>query len=217
MKSKIIFIGLLSLASFLTSCKKDETTSIDSNAAESSMSESSLAKLTELALMSAKNEAGRDSTGRHERPCKLTEIGTGSLPPSVTTYITSNYADATIERAGENQAGHYLIAIKKADGTVSGLIFDATGVFLNKKALRPHPDLGSPVEIASLPGTITIYIADTYAGSTIEKANLRSDREYVVLIKKPDASLTALAFDANGNFLIELPVPLKKVKRHRRK
>ncbi len=209
MKTTFLLIGFISLSSFFTSCKKDDTTALSSGTNQSAMSSSSTASLTELAIASANSRLVTDSTGKPHGPCKVTEIAVNTLPDSITAYIASHYAGSMIEKAGTDQAGHYLVAIKKADGTPMGLLFDASGAFLEAKVLPPHPDPGKPVAANDLPATITAYITSNYSGSSIEKANIRSDGNYLVLVKKTDATLTALAFDANGQFLTELPPPPK--------
>lgn len=211
MKSKILFMSLLSVATFFASCKKDETTPSDSSVSQTSSNTSDLAsaRLSEFGLQTADSSEIRDSSGRPKPPCKITEVEVSALPGSVTSYISSNYGGATIEKAGTDQKGNYLVALKKADGTHAGLLFDAAGNFLKEKQLPPRPEMGKPVDIASLPSAISSYISSNYSGATIEKACVRQDGKYVVLVKKSDGKPTALAFDANGNFLVELPPPPK--------
>ncbi len=215
MKYKIIFIGLLGITSFFASCKKDETTTVASTTTDASLSESGLDKLTELGLLTSNAEAKKDSTGKPKGPCKLTEVDIAALPTVITSYISTNYPGSTIEKAGTDQDGKYFIALAKADKTGAGLLFDAAGVFLAEKALPPHPDKGSPADIATLPAAIGSYISTTYPGAAIEKACVRADGNYVVLITKADGSHTALAFDAAGTFLIELPAPPAPPKDHK--
>ncbi|WP_338868749.1 PepSY-like domain-containing protein [Spirosoma sp. SC4-14] len=58
-------------------------------------------------------------------------IETSELPSAITTYITSNYAGATIKQAGQGPKGNYGIVIE-IGGKRKALIFDQTGTFLKE-------------------------------------------------------------------------------------
>lgn len=60
----------------------------------------------------------------------LTTIDVASLPSAVTTYVSTNYAGATIEKAYNDKDGNIIVTIKNTDGTVVRLVFDADGKFV---------------------------------------------------------------------------------------
>lgn len=155
-----------------------------------------------------------DSTGTfrgHRGKCNITEVAAEDLPATVTDYITANYAGSTIERAGTNDAGTYIVKIMKEDGTYAGLAFDADGSFLAEKT---HKSKGTSVAAEDLPAAITDYIASDYAGATLHKARLFDDGTYAVLIIQADETYLGLGFDADGNFVAELSMKDRKGKKH---
>lgn len=78
-----------------------------------------------------------DSThhGRSGGPgSALTEVAVSSLPAAITTYITTNYAGATINKAAQNSTtSDYVVSITTADNKRGALLFSSDGTF--KKAL----------------------------------------------------------------------------------
>ncbi|MCP9768058.1 hypothetical protein EGI22_09045 [Lacihabitans sp. LS3-19] len=58
-------------------------------------------------------------------------IEISALPTEITSYITTNYADATIKNARQSPDGKYGVLIINADETVTLLGFDTDGKFLN--------------------------------------------------------------------------------------
>ncbi|GAB4020754.1 hypothetical protein GCM10028773_26960 [Spirosoma koreense] len=64
----------------------------------------------------------------------LTDVAVSSLPATITSYISTNYAGATIERAGqEKKTSDYVVVIKTSDSKHVLLLFGSDGTF--KKAL----------------------------------------------------------------------------------
>ncbi|GAB2556189.1 hypothetical protein GCM10027085_54210 [Spirosoma aerophilum] len=64
----------------------------------------------------------------------LTTVAVSSLPAAITTYINTNYAGATINKAGqETTSSDYVVAITTADSKRVLLIFGSDGTF--KKAV----------------------------------------------------------------------------------
>jgi len=164
----------------------------------------------DLVLLATAN-VGNDSTAtgtRNGRSCNLTEVAVADLPAAITSYITTNYAGATVERAGTTDNGNYILHVTIADGTSVGLIFDASGNFVSE---RSHKQVrGTEVAVASLPAAITDYITATYAGATVSKAMQDSQGNYMVAITKADATVVGLAFDANGTFISEVTIQGKQ-------
>ena len=144
-----------------------------------------------------------DSTGTHTRgKCNLTAVDVSSLSATITSYVTTNYPGASIEKAGTTTDGSFVLQILKADGTKAGLVFNAAGAFVKEhkgKGLK-----GTEVAVADLPAAITSYISATYAGSSVEKAMKSEDGKFGVLVKKADETKVLLGFDADGKFIAEL-------------
>ncbi|MCK8490996.1 PepSY-like domain-containing protein [Spirosoma sp. RP8] len=74
---------------------------------------------------------------RHNRPGQgpaVTVINASSLPAAITTYITTNYAGATIEKAAQDKKSNdYVVLVKTADSKRVMLLFGSDGAF--KKAV----------------------------------------------------------------------------------
>ncbi|GAB3990757.1 hypothetical protein GCM10028807_18500 [Spirosoma daeguense] len=69
-----------------------------------------------------------DST---KKPRSLTVVDVASLPATVTTYISTNYAGATIKEAGKDKNGDFVVSIT-VDGGVKLLLFKADGTFVKE-------------------------------------------------------------------------------------
>jgi hypothetical protein len=141
-----------------------------------------------------------DST--HTKHHNLTEIELASLPTAIKTYVSTNYAGATIDRAATNTNGEYAVHVVKADGTHVGLLFDKSGVFLAVKTGKGHK--GVKIEVSSLPASVTAYITANYLGSSISSAYKHTNGTYGVLVTKADATKVMVGFDAAGVFVAEL-------------
>ncbi|MBD2703989.1 PepSY-like domain-containing protein [Spirosoma sp. BT702] len=74
-----------------------------------------------------------DST---KKPHSLTVVDVASLPTNVTTYITTNYAGATIKEARKDKAGNFVVAITVSDST-KVLFFKADGTFVAEAGRKP--------------------------------------------------------------------------------
>ncbi len=69
-------------------------------------------------------------TGRHGWGGDFTEVAVANLPAAITTYIKTNYAGATINRAGKGGVnGDYIVSITTTDSKHVGLAFNADGSF----------------------------------------------------------------------------------------
>lgn len=152
-----------------------------------------------------------DSTGTM-RPehgtCHLNEVDLADLPETITAYISSNYPNATIERAGQTaDSENYIVGIQKEDGTFAGLIFDSEGNFLEEKA---RPSKGTEVAVEDLPAAITDYIASNYPEASIAHARQMDDGNYGVLLLLQNDTLLGVGFDSEGNFIAELDMHDKR-------
>jgi len=77
----------------------------------------------------------KEELAQHAHKAKLTKVEISTLPASVTSYITSNYANADIKLAATNDAGEYFVAIT-VDNSVKILLFNADGTF-SKELEKP--------------------------------------------------------------------------------
>jgi hypothetical protein len=146
-----------------------------------------------------------DSSNRTHsgKKCNLTEVAIADLPAGITTYINSNYAGFAVKRAGKVESGNYVVLIENATaGTHKGLVFDATGKFLQEREKKGKK--GTHVKPEDLPAAITTYITANYTGSSIKGAFKTEDGKYGVMVMKADNSKVMLGFDAALKFTGEL-------------
>lgn len=122
-----------------------------------------------------------------------TKVKTTDLPQVVLDYIATNYPNSTISKSEIEDNGNY--EIKLNDGTE--LIFGADGAFLGIDD-DTNDDFGDTVvDPATLPQSITDYVATNYANLTITSASMENNGNYEVQLS--DGS--ELVFDGNGGFL----------------
>ena len=216
MKSLLIFSCIATLAVTLNACN---TNSVDPNANTS-------ARLGGPSSGTATGPHSGTETHPHsgtaDEPHSLTDVAVANLPVAITTYISTNYAGATIKDAKKDPQGYYLVAVTIGT-TVKVLVFKADGTFVKElsvpdkpakgdSAHHPKPEVGdtthhskplglTSVAVSSLPATITTYISTNYAGSTIEKADKEtSSGDYIVLIETKDSKRVLLLFGSDGTF-----------------
>ncbi len=193
------FIALFGVA--LWSCNQNQAVSPD----------------TDLTASAARLSA--DSTGFYCRD-SLTRIDVSTLPATVTSYISTSYAGATINYAATDDAGNFLVAISQNDDR-KALLFNADGTFNRELSLRGgkggkghgkgpgHGHKGgdrdslSKIDVANLPTAITNYITTNYASATIVTAALDATRGYLVMIKQGTDRKTLL-FSTDGTFTQEI-------------
>jgi hypothetical protein len=135
--------------------------------------------------------------GAHRDTVALT-----SLPAGILTYMSANYPSDTVAYAFLKHNGEYVV-ISRNNGLYA-TVFSSAGTFVTHLQLPVHPGRIVPVDQASLPSSITNYLATTYPGYVFDKAFSFTWngvlQGYSVLI---DANNTkyALLFDASGNFV----------------
>ena len=144
--------------------------------------------------ISGKTHGNHGNHGGVKDSSKIVAIS--DLPAAITTYLSTNYAGATILNAHTEANGYYDVTVKKADGTTVKLYFDAKGVFV-KIGVKG----GVIVDISTLATAITDYISTNYAGATITKAALRPDGSYEVSITTTAGKKVKLLFDKDGKFV----------------
>lgn len=213
MKKVIFAIAVITGLSFtFTSCKLDD---VSASSAISSSSDDTISDFTALATADTiKTKGGKGpghgkghGKGGDSTKVKLTEIEISALPAAITSYISSNYAGATIKKAATNaDKSKYFVGILKSDSTKAMLEFDGTGAFVNERSGKHK---GTSIDISTLSVTITGYISTNYAGSTIQKA-FKSTLGTLVVVKKSDGTYVGALFNADGTFNKEVSVKPKK-------
>lgn len=116
MKTLLVFSFVAALAVGMSSCNK---TSVDPADADAS------ARTTATTSTSA--------TG----PLSVTVVDAASLPAAITTYITTNYAGATVKEALKDSNGDYAVAIVQ-NNILKLLLFKADGTFVKEADGRKH-------------------------------------------------------------------------------
>lgn len=166
-----------------------------------------------LVASAARLAASTDSVTVRTCKGKLTEIDSADLATTITDYISSTYPGAAVEYAAKDASGRVVVAIVLADGTITGLLFNADGTF--GKELKQHAPKAKLTKIDStvLPVAVTAYISTTYPGASIKEAATNVDGEYYVAVKTADA-VKVLIFNADGTFNKEIDKPVKKHRRH---
>ncbi len=190
---KVIVAGLIALFGVgLWSCNQNETVSPDAT------------------LTADGARIAGDSTGFHYRD-SLTRIDVSALPATITSFISTSYAGATVNYAAKDDAGNFLVAITVNDDR-KVLLFNADGTFNRELSVRGRGrghgrgrdrDSLTTVEVSALPAAITGYINTNYAGATITKAALDATRGYLVLITL-NGDRRTLLFNTDGTFAQEV-------------
>jgi hypothetical protein len=86
-------------------------------------------------------------------PHNLTTVDVSSLPTAITTYISTNYAGATVKEAKKDEKGNYVVAIT-VDSKVKLLLFAADGTFVKMADGKPKHTPGDSTKHRS-PGDST--------------------------------------------------------------
>ncbi len=94
---------------------------------------------TNKGLLFNANGTFKEELKRYPKGAKLTKVEVAALPATITSYVTSKYAGATIKHAGTDANGVYYVAISQADNTKKVLQFDAKGAFVQEMAASNHP------------------------------------------------------------------------------
>ena len=75
------------------------------------------------------------------KKAKLTEVDITTLPASVGTYVTANYAGYTVKKAGKDADGNLLVGLKN-EANHKVLKFNSAGKFVEELAIPPHGKRG---------------------------------------------------------------------------
>lgn len=199
MKKLLVFSFAL-MSMYLVSCNKD---GVEPEATD-----------TEFLNSFSSARSASDSTKNWHN---VTKIDVATLPAAITAYITATYPTATIEHAGKDTSGNYLVDILVGT-THTHLKFDSAGVFVSAKAgcglghgSGGNKGIITEVAVADLPAAVTTYITTTYPAATIKKAGKDANGNYVVGIQD-GTTFKGLIFDATGAFKEERQKPAGKGK-----
>ena len=160
---------------------------------------------------------------------KRDSISAANLPAEITTYLDSNYAGYSFNKAfavtdSTGAIQNYAVVIFYNNKPV-GLLFSADGSFIRVLEQREPGDmhndgwhqggrfcnrdslLNDTVALANLPVAVTTYLSTNYPGDTLLKAFKNADSGYVVI--SADNGLFATVFTASGSFVkrAQLPEP----------
>jgi hypothetical protein len=211
-----VTLGAIAILFAITSCQKEDIINQDDTAAADVSTFLKMAT-SAAAVSTCKHADSADSLHRQKKHhIIITEIDIATLSNTISSYISTNYAGAVINKAGVDSLGNFYVKIMKADSSYIGLLFDANGVFIKELIRGNKRDRGTVIAVSALPASVPTYITANYATATIHKAILESDGTYKVILIQADGSYLGLAFDATGNFVSTITVKDKngKKKRH---
>ncbi len=136
------------------------------------------------------HRGGRDS---------LTLVAVANLPAAITSYITTNYASATITAAALDATRGYFVMITQ-NSQRQTLLFNADGTF-NQAIVRGTHGNYTAIEASTLPAAVTTYITTNYAGATIRAAGKSTTGQFKVIVQPTTGRAVELLFAADGTFV----------------
>ena len=212
----------------LSSCKKDNLLSADN--------ELQFAKLEAITISSTSAIKGSAVTSDSlyamnacKKGNKKISLLESALPSSVTSYLSSNYAGYSFQKAFQiniettSALDCYVAVIQFNDKPVA-LKFDANGSFVKVLEIREGSNMKGnagwnaggcfdnrdnkqrdTLAISAIPASIKTYMSSTYATDTIVHAFVNKDLSVVIISK--NSSFYATAFKSDNTFIkrIELP------------
>ncbi len=191
-KSLILLTAICGL--FVASCKQQDVEPSELDAVFNSMQASS-----------ARTAADADPVTQQKCKGKLTPVDITTLAASITSYIKTNYAGATIKFAGKDDKGQTVVGLE-VSGVRTGLLFDANGVFVQKLEKFAEKSKLTEVAVSALPTSVSTYVTSKYAGFLIKRAGTDADGNFIVGLDN-GTDHKVLKFDAKGNFVAEMPIP----------
>ena len=129
----------------------------------------------------------------------LTAVAVANLPAAITSYITTNYASATITAAALDATRGYFVMITQ-NSQRQTLLFNADGTF-NQAIVRGLKGNYTAVAASALPAAITNYITTNYAGATIRAAGTNTTGQFKVIVQPTTGRSVELLFAADGTFV----------------
>lgn len=220
-----VLAAVAALAVFASSCQKEAAQSADETPVEALKTTASATSIMVAATTTATSTA-KDSlalVNACPQGGKKDTVAFSALSASITTYLTTNYAGYTFQKAFKivNRSGvleGYVVAINFNAKPV-GLKFDASGNFVQVLEQRERPDMaggpgwhkggrfenrgglrGDTLALSALPATIKTYFATNYATDTLLHAVVtHNDTTYIVI--SANKGLFATAFTSKLVFI----------------
>ncbi len=137
--------------------------------------------------------------GHRGKGDSLTLVAVANLPAAITSYITTNYASATITAAALDATRGYFVMITQ-NSQRQTLLFNADGTF-NQAIVRGTHGNYTAIEASTLPAAVTTYITTNYAGATIRAAGKSTTGQFKVIVQPTTGRLVELLFAADGTFV----------------
>jgi hypothetical protein len=191
---KLLFLSVAMIGLWLTNCTKQEVSPDSTDDVFASIQSSA-----------ARSAADTDPVTKEKCKGKLTNIEIAALPSTVTAYITKNYAGAAIKFAGKDDKGQFVVGVS-LNSVETGLLFDATGTFVQVLQNYKNKAKLTEVVITTLPASVSAYVASKYAGYTIKRAGKDADGNLFIGIGN-GTDHKVLLFDATGTFKEEKAIP----------
>lgn len=129
-----------------------------------------------------------------------TIVTAANLPTEIKTYITTNYAGATINIGHIEPDGTYEVYITTSAAVKLKLTFTATYEFVSEETNSDFGDHAS-IPLTDLITAIKTYIETNYPGAVINGAHKERDGHIEVYITTTDAAHLELEFSSTGTFL----------------
>jgi hypothetical protein len=191
---KVLFLLTAVSGLFLSSCNNKEVApdSIDD-------------VLAAVEASAARTAAVNDTVTKGKCKGKLTSVEIATLPVIITTYINAKFAGSTIKFAGKDEKGQTVVGIS-LNSVETGLLFDASGAFIQTLTHYGKKAKLTEVNIATLPASIGTYITANYSGYSVKKAGKDVDGNILVGIDN-GTTRKVLKFDATNKFVEELAIP----------
>ena len=220
----LVSLSLLLLS--FASCKKDASLE---TANGSDVSQSTVLASQAIAISAADGGDSIYIVGTCAPRHRTDSIAFSSLPSTVGTYLTANYAGYTFRKAftdkdvSGNIAGY--VVVINYNGKPVGLKFDIAGAFVKVLEQREGRDLGGrgfrhggrfedrdglkrdTVAISALPAAISSYFSSNYATDTLVRAFKGKDSSIIVL--SINNGPYATVFNANGTFVKRAALPAR--------
>lgn len=145
----------------------------------------------------------KNGNHHHNHANSQTPVAIADLATSITTYITSTYAGATITSAHKESDGSFDVFITTAAGANLNLNFSAAGDFVSVSSSgNNHSNHETPIAVANLLAEITTYITTNYPAATITSAEKDWNGGFEVHITTATGVRLELNFTAAGVFVV---------------
>ena len=134
----------------------------------------------------------------NQKPVAIADLAT-----SISTYISTNYAGATITSAHLEVDNSFDVFITTSAGANLNLNFSAAGEFVSISSNGDnHSNHETSVAVVDLLGSITTYITTNYVGATIVSAQKDWNGGFEVHLTTATGARLELNFDALGTFVV---------------